>query len=777
MKKAILLFAMLLIMVGANAYDFEIDGYRYTVITSSTAEFAGVNPNYEGEVVIPEYVTYSGKQLSVNTIGEGAFQSYKSSFLRIPQHITLIKNSAFYNAQIDSLHFENSDNYISLQNTINRGPSMSYSKLGSVYIGRQINRTDYNSNADGPFYNSYVKNVYIGKTCSFVQELFQNCTYLEKVIVKEGSYIESISSECFRNCYRLKYVNLKYGLSFISSLAFYQCTSLDSIYIPSSVTTISSNAFSEAKNIKKVVSVSNAPVSIGETAFPGIVYLSSTLYVPIGTKSKYETTTGWNEFANIVETDDKLYTLTYKVDGTVFKNYKLEYGAVIIPEPTPEKEGYTFSGWSEIPATMPAHDVTVTGSFTVNQYKLTYVVDGQQYKSLTLNYGEKITPEANPEKEGYTFSGWSEIPKTMPAHDVTVIGSFSVNKYKLTYIVDGQVYKATEVDYGKTIIPEPTPTKEGYTFSGWSEIPTTMPAHDVTVTGTFTVNKYQLTYIVDGEEYKTYEVEYGATITPEPEPTKEGYIFSGWNGLPETMPAHAVIVTGTFTKAKYILTYIVDGEVYKSQAIEYGAAITPESAPEKEGYTFSGWSEIPATMPAHDVTVTGSFTVNKYILTYILDGKEYKTMEVEYGTVITPEPDPEKEGYTFSGWSEIPETMPARIVIITGSFNINSYTLTYMIDEEVYKQVVYEYGATITPEPQPEGDYVSFEWVGVPEKMPAHDVTVTAVYETGIAEIMMMAQQGQVRIYSPNGKKLNKLQKGLNIVVMQYVTTRKVVVK
>lgn len=100
-----------------------------------------------------------------------------------------------------------------------------------------------------------------------------------------------------------------------------------------------------------------------------------------------------------------------------------------------------------------------------------------------------------------------------------------------------------------------------------------------------------------------------------------------------------------------------------------------------------------------------------------------------------------------------------------------------MIGEEVYKQVVYEYGATITPEPQPEGDYVSFEWVGLPEKMPAHDVTVTAVYETGIAEIMMMAQQGQVRIYSPNGKKLNKLQKGLNIVVMQDVTTRKVVVK
>lgn len=61
--------------------------------------------------------------------------------------------------------------------------------------------------------------------------------------------------------------------------------------------------------------------------------------------------------------------------------------------------------------------------------------------------------------------------------------------------------------------------------------------------------------------------------------------------------------------------------------------------------------------------------------------------------------------------------------------------------------------------------------------MPAHDVTVTAVYETSIAEIMMIAQQGQVHIYTPNGEKLDKLQKGLNIVVMQDGTTKKVVVK
>ncbi len=327
------------------------------------------------------------------------------------------------------------------------------------------------------------------------------------------------------------------------------------------------------------------------------------------------------------------------------------------------------------------------------------------YKSYEVEYGATITPETAPEKEGYTFSGWSEIPETMPAHDVTVTGTFSVNKYKLIYKVDSEEYKTYDVEYGATITPEAEPTKEGYTFSGWSEIPETMPAHDVTVTGMFNVNKYKLAYIVDDAEYKSYEIEYGASITPEAAPAdKEGYTFSGWSEIPETMPAHDVTVTGTFR--------------YKSYEVEYGATITPETAPEKEGYTFSGWSEIPETMPAHDVTVTGTFSVNKYKLIYKVDSEEYKTYEVEYGATITPEAEPEKEGYTFSGWSEIPETMPAHDVTVTGTFTL----------------------------------------------------------DTGINQIMS-DENGNAMIFTIDGKRVDKLQKNLNIIRMKDGTTRKVMKK
>ena len=57
---------------------------------------------------------------------------------------------------------------------------------------------------------------------------------------------------------------------------------------------------------------------------------------------------------------------------------------------------------------------------------------------------------------------------------------------------------------------------------------------------------YDVVYMVDGVEYarETYEV--GAAITPIEEPTKEGFVFTGWQNVPEVMPAEEVVVTGTF---------------------------------------------------------------------------------------------------------------------------------------------------------------------------------------------------------------------------------------
>ena len=191
---------------------------------------------------------------------------------------------------------------------------------------------------------------------------------------------------------------------------------------------------------------------------------------------------------NVIAPQQDSYTITYMVDGEVYYQESLEYGSAIVVPDAPTKEGYTFSGWGDVADTMPANDVIILGTFFVNSYAITYMVDGEVYYQESLEYGSAIVVPDAPTNGDYTFSGWSEVPETMPAHDVTITGSFVTNTYTVTFMVDGEVYHQDSLEYGATIIVPEEPTKEGYTFSGWSEVPETMPAHDVTFTGTFVRN-------------------------------------------------------------------------------------------------------------------------------------------------------------------------------------------------------------------------------------------------------------------------------------------------
>ena len=204
------------------------------------------------------------------------------------------------------------------------------------------------------------------------------------------------------------------------------------------------------------------------------------------------------------------------------------------------------------------------------------------------------------------------------------------------------------------------------------------------------IQKYQLAYIVDGEVYKSYEVECGIPIATEVEPTKEGYTFSGWSEIPTTMPAGDVTVVGTFAVNKYLVTFTVDGEVVASDSLAYGANIVVPEVVDREGYTFSGWGEVPATVPAGDVTCEAGYTVNSYTIVYVVDGEEYRRERLAYGSVITLTEEPEREGYTFSGWSEVPATMPAGDVTVEGTFSRDIYLTIQQADNGYICQRVFE---------------------------------------------------------------------------------------
>ena len=254
----------------------------------------------------------------------------------------------------------------------------------------------------------------------------------------------------------------------------------------------------------------------------------------------------YKEYSVNVEWDKTKGSVT---GGGVYRN-----GASVKLEATPN-EGYHFVKWSngitDNPYVFTAErDLSLNAEFDANEYFIKYFVDGVEDKTKTVSakYGSTIEKAANPTKTGYTFSGWSEIPATMPAHDVEVNGSFTVNQYTLTFqLYEGATPVVITQDYDSEVTPPANFTREGYTFTGWDKaVPAKMPAENMTFTAQWTINAYKLTYLVDGEIYKEYDVDYGSEITPEADPIKEGYEFDGWEELPTTMPAHDVVVNGHF---------------------------------------------------------------------------------------------------------------------------------------------------------------------------------------------------------------------------------------
>ena len=143
------------------------------------------------------------------------------------------------------------------------------------------------------------------------------------------------------------------------------------------------------------------------------------------------------------------------------------------------------------------------------------------------------------------------------------------------------------------------------------------------------------------------------------------------------MPAEEVVIEGSFTVNSYSLVYKVDGEVYETLNVEYGSALTAIAAPEKEGHTFSGWSTLPSTMPAKEVVISGSFTINTYTVTFIIDNDE-TVVELEYGAEIELPSD-----VIWENEENIPAKMPAENIVIKGAKITTNIKFVNIDDESV----------------------------------------------------------------------------------------------
>ena len=160
------------------------------------------------------------------------------------------------------------------------------------------------------------------------------------------------------------------------------------------------------------------------------------------------------------------------------------------------RAGYTQVGWSTVDGGEKVYgfeDVYTKNEalmlypvWNTNKYTIAFDTNGgSEIAPITQDYGTEITAPDNPTRKGYTFKGWDkEIPKTMPAENITVKAQWEINQYTITFDTNGgsEIAPITQ-DYGTKITAPDNPTRKGYTFKGWDkEIPETMPAENITIT-------------------------------------------------------------------------------------------------------------------------------------------------------------------------------------------------------------------------------------------------------------------------------------------------------
>lgn len=351
----------------------------------------------------------------------------------------------------------------------------------------------------------------------------------------------------------------------------------------------------------------------------------------------YSATTNIEEVA--YNSDSLEATITYVRNNTTYtvEHYKEDLNAdtyTLVDGDTETKNGTageltsaeaktTYDGFT--PKTVEQQTILADGTtvvkiyYTRNSYKVVYFVDGEEKYSDTYEFEEEITPRKDEEKTGYTFSGWTEVPETMPTDDVKIEGAFTINEYtlKINYLYkDGSVAESVyeaEVEYNANYSVN-SPKITGYTADKLV-VAGKMPAKSVEVDVTYEKASYTLTvkYIYeDGTEAanaKIKKVKYNEEYSVN-SPNIVGYKPSKdiVNGI---MPAEDQEITVTYSVKKYNVYFEEDGgeTVEDILNVSYGETVSVEQiATTKNGYNFAGWKKgtkkvTEFVMPNEDVTL------------------------------------------------------------------------------------------------------------------------------------------------------------------------------
>ena len=471
------------------------------------------------------------------------------------------------------------------------------------------------------------------------------------------------------------------------------------------------------------------------------------------------------------------YALTYAITGDNFANAAYatatyEYGEAVTAVATPSQTGYTFIGWTGVPETMPADNVTASGYYTANTdtaYKVTHYREDLNADTYTLAETDDMTGTTGAQTEaaaksyeGFTAQSFNQV--SIAADGSTVVDIYySRNSYALTYAITGDnfanaAYATATYEYGEAVTAVATPSQTGYTFIGWTGVPETMPADNVTASGYYTANTdtaYKVTHYREDLNADTYTLAEtddmtGTTGAQTEAAAKsyEGFTAQSFNQVSIAADG-STVVDIYYSRNSYALTYAITGDnfanaAYATATYEYGEAVTAVATPSQTGYTFIGWTGVPETMPADNVTASGYYTANTdtaYKVTHYredLNADTYTLAETDDMTgttgAQTEAAAKSYEGFTAQSFNQVSIAADGSTVVDI-YYSRNSYALTYAITGDnfanaAYATATYEYGEAVTAVATPsQTGYTFIGWTGVPETMPADNVTASGYYE------------------------------------------------
>ena len=467
------------------------------------------------------------------------------------------------------------------------------------------------------------------------------------------------------------------------------------------------------------------------------------------------------------------YTISYTLNGGNISGQKTSYDVTTeaFTLPTPTRTGYTFTGWTGTGLSSATKSVTVakgstgnrsyTANWSANGYTVSFnynkpTTDGSiangttSSKSVTFDSTYGILPA--PTLNGYTFAGWytaatngtkvSDTTKYTTAGNSTLYAHWNLNTYSISYTLNGGSVSGQPTSYNvnTATFTLPTPTKTGYTFTGWTGSNGTTAQKSVSITknntgnksytANWSINSYYLDLngTLDGASvsnisgYGTADVyidgalkesavadfyqqfTYGSKYEIKNIKATAGHTYNGVQSgsLTGTIGAGNVAVSLKFTSNAYTVNFnynkpTTDGTIGNagttSKAVTFDSTYGTLPTPTLNGYTFAGWytaatngtkvSDTTKYTTAGNSTLYAHWNLNTYSISYTLNGGSVSGQPTSYNvnTATFTLPTPTKTGYTFTGWTGSNGTAAQKSVSVAKNSTGNkSYTASWSLN-------------------------------------------------------------------------------------------------